>query len=173
MSNVCTACAHPGRDVIDEFCRNGRYVFENGDVINTAKELIAAMKERYPDAKVLKESNLSLHKKRHTGGIKYIIEANDTLKKPNGDVIKHISPIESMKIIVTLGTLNLMENPEKISAAHVVDAVGNLARIGGAIKDENEAKKAWAAKLKGLANRKVKNTDGNVTEVDFSKAANG
>jgi hypothetical protein len=169
MANPCSSCAHPAKDVIDAFCRNGRYVFETGEDVRTAKDLLEVLKDKYPFDKLPTESNVSVHKKKHVmpGGIKYIIDSQGSLKTPDGKVIPHISPIESMRIMVTLGTMQIMEHPEKISPGHITDAVGNLARIGGAIKEEDEVKKAWAEKLKAMAKAKVKKTEGNVTEVDF------
>ncbi len=154
--------------------RNGRFIFETGEDVRTAKDLLVVLSEKYPHDKLPTESNLSIHKKKHVmpGGIKYIIDSQGSLKTPDGKIIQHISPIESMRIMVTLGTIQMMENPSKISPGHVTDAVGNLARIGGAIKEEDEIKKAWADKLKSMAKSKVKKTEGNVTEVDF-EAANG
>lgn len=163
---ICKICSHPGVEEINAMILNGvRY-----------EDITRRMKQLYPSAPRITQVNITTHKKHHLlnkpvsiespDGKKYTYIAGATVAEKitidKSAIPEGVSIPDALKVIISAGVANILQNPETVTPAVLVSAL-ELARKSGLLTaGAEEFVDAWEA-LANSSKRKSKKRTRRVT----------
>lgn len=155
-SHQCRCCFHPGRALIDAFCLNRKATLDTGETVQTATELIIALRRLYPDVITPSEPAISKHSKKHIVRTGALMLKDGVLSYPNGSAVPGYGFMQSLDAAINLGFRNILEHPEKISAANLVDFMKLKWQIQNGLQDQDEYAQGWLDVLQSSKEKKEK-----------------
>lgn len=154
MARVCLACAHPDRQMIEDWIRLGVIEVE-GVRIASGSALIALLKDRHPNVRPPTEPTLSRHRRHLTrsGPNAYAVLYEDgKIHDLEGHEIAWIPISVGLKIAFALGIDNMLRDPNTITPRDVI-AVAQLMRKSGDGDPVDEFVDAWVRAVRSRGNR--------------------
>lgn len=145
----CKVCAHPGAETIDAMLLNG-----------TDYSIIATkMRQSHTEAPVLTKTNLSRHKTNHLLSKPITIESEDgqqqvyltgaalakSITIPKENIPEGVSVSDSLKVIISAGIWNIMQNPAIVTPQVLIQALDQARKLGVGSSEGDEFGAAWAA----------------------------
>ena len=176
MRATCSACNHPGRQYIDEFCLNRKVTFSSGETAETCAELLSMLVRLYPDVKPPPESTISKHGAKHVVHSSNLQIVNGILCDSRGRALAGYGIIDTLRALINMGMINILQNPEKVGPNHLLEALGLLWKFQNGLQEQDEFSATWLDLLnkgeqkKQKGKRKVKNV---TDEVDDEEAIEG
>lgn len=172
----CHCCTHPGRELIDTFCLRRIVELPTGETVQTAIELQEALETLYPTVNCPSEGAISRHSANHvvrTGALQIV---NGILCDQSRRPLPGYGILDTIKAIIQIGMINMLEHPEKVSPTNTYDFMKLLWQFQSGLQEQDEYAKSWldtvvATDEKNKKRRKTRQIGG--VDVDDNVAIEG